>query len=185
MQPRTFDLFEIKNIRDEVIQLCDVEYCDVLVDKIYNMLYPKRTMEEYPLIEEYDEEFDNYTHYVINKINEELIVNGLAFIELANSSGEDKTIIHRFILFNTISGVIRLDSYGKQYIYEFVSNKVIRKPGYALYKGRIVEWPSWKDDISMLLTMEPGDCRLCYWNGIFSAKEDTDTDEKIDVVLLI
>jgi hypothetical protein len=186
MQQRTFDLFEIIKIRDKTIQLCDIEYCNILVNEVYKLFYPDRIIEEVPLIEEYDDKFNNdYIHYVIRKINQELTTNGISFIELANSSGEDKTIIHQFILFNTISGVIRLESYGKDTTYYLLDGIAKREPGYVLYKSRIIEWPTWKQDLSMLLSLEPGNCRLCYWNGLFSSKEDNDTNEHIDVVLLV
>ena len=182
---RTYSLLEIINLRDSVTNIRDIGCCDVLVDEIYKVLFPNKTFEEVLLIEEYNGDFgDEYIRYVMDAINNELITNGVAFIELANSSGEDKTIFHRFILFNTSSGIVRLESYSRQIIYEYISSGAIKKRGYTLYEPRIVEWPTCFNDLTILLKLKHGKERISYWNGLFSSIEEHDTNEFIDVVLL-
>lgn len=163
----------------------DIGYCDVLVDEIYKILFPNKTFEAVPLIEEYNGDFcDEYIHYVMDEINKELTINGVAFIDLSDSSGEDKSFTHRFILFNTSSGIVRLESYGKGIIYEYTSSGLRKKSGYVLYKPRIIEWSTCFNDLTTLLKLEHGKNRVNYWNGLFSAAEEYDTDEFIDVLLL-
>lgn len=73
--------------------------------------------------------------------------DNVAFIQLAKSSGEYKTFIHEFILFQTNNGVVRLDSYGKDQILTLKNGKIIREKGYILYCSRIFEWSTWGNDI--------------------------------------
>lgn len=56
-------------------------------------------------------------------------------------------------------------------------DKIYRFEAYAnIYCSRYVEWPTWEQDLIKLITMSPGEGRLEYWNGLFSANETGDID---------
>lgn len=179
--PIKYTLHEVTSMRDKAIQLPDTGYCNVLVSEIYKLINGYEIIQEIPLIEECE---TDYPTYVINRIQFELTNHGVCFVEIGNSSGNDKTVTHQFILFNTMFGVIRLESYGKEIIYEVKKQKTTKHMGYILYKGRIVHWPMWKTHLKTLLTIRPGKDRISYWNELFSSKETTDTREFIDIILL-
>ncbi len=120
---------------------------------------------------------------MILRINEELHEKGVAFLQLANSTGEDKTYIHEFVMFNTTVGIVRVESYAKEEVFVTVDKISKRERGYDLYCGRIVEWPTWQIDITNLLTVKPGNIRLKFWNELFTSNEYLDTNNLIDVVM--
>lgn len=177
------------NIKREILNHQNVEYCNVLVNEVYKIIHPTETQNEYILSEEYEPYAGQnsnkpYYKYVIDKIYDDLENYGVAFVILSNSSGEDKTFIHLFVLFNTMDGIVRFESYGQSELYEIENGRVVVKPGYVLYCARIVEWPTFEQDMESLLTINPGVERVNYWNGIFSAHETIDTSFPMDVVLL-
>ena len=115
---------------------------------------------------------------MIDVISKILNNNGVSFINISNSSGEDKTFVHTFILFLTDKNeVVRLESYGNM--------DWDNKCGNVLYKTRIVEWNTYKEDLLKLFKINPGVERVQYWNGLFSAHETDDTNFEIDLILQI
>lgn len=180
-----YTLGEIVELRAKIWRLSDVDYCNVLADEVYQIVRPNQTKNERLLKEEWEDSPQNefYPEYVTKEIEAELKTKGTAFAQLANSTGEDKTFVHEFVLFSTPDGVVRLESYGKDEILRYENGKVNAYPGYSLYCARILEWPTWQTDLLTLLESPPGTKRLAYWNGLFSAVEEADTKEDIDVIL--
>ena len=94
-------------------------------------------------------------------IDNSLNKHGFCFIGLADS--QYNTIMqHYFTLFKTPDGIFRLESYSDW--------KGI------IYGPRLVEWPTYKCDLSYLLKLPPGEKRVMYWNGLFNSREDKDAD---------
>jgi hypothetical protein len=180
-----YTLEDVIDIRDKIIKLPDTDYCNVLSDRVWEFINKNQMKYEGLIQEDWEEYAPNkqYQEYAIERIQRELNEKGIAFVQLANSTGHGKTFIHEFVLFNTNTGPVRLESYGQDEIYEVVEGKAKRLPGYVLYCGRILEWPNWENDITTLLTISPGPERLNFWNGLFSANEKNDTDQQIDIII--
>jgi hypothetical protein len=178
-------MINILDIKNSVLNHPNIEYCNVLTDTVYNIIHPNLPMNKHILIEDYEDENIEtpYHTYVINRIYEELDKYGVTFISLMNSSGEDKTFAHLFVLFKTMDGIIRFESYGQSELYEIENDRVVVKPGYVLYCGRLITWSNFEQDIEQLLIIDPGIQRLDYWNNIFSSNEMVDTSFPIDIVI--
>lgn len=158
-----------------------------MTDAVYEELYKMKVSLENTLIlrenwEDCNPNNFEYSEYVVNTINNELIIAGFCLVQLANSSGEDKTLIHIFALFWLNGDIYRLESYGKT-VYDLNS----RQTQYiSLYCSRIVEWPTYKEDLIKLIDHEPGDAGVSYWNGLFSSNKILDSEfSYMDVELVI
>jgi hypothetical protein len=143
-----YTLEAIQKLRDRDKE--DIEYCNVLSETVYREIYPEKQKMELVLREEWEERAltVSYAEYAIDILDYQLNKEHIAF-ELANSSGSDRTFMHEFVLFNTNNGAVRLDSYGQDEIlrYDELLGRTQRPPGYVLYCARIVEWPTWKNDL--------------------------------------
>jgi hypothetical protein len=98
------------------------------------------------------------------------------------------SLSHVFCLFLlNDGGVYRMKSYGRT-IYSLANGLAISSTGKmskkkeSLYCSRIVEWSTYKSDLTTLNTAAPiwqshlGPGRIDYWNGLFSAVEKEDSD---------
>jgi len=159
----------------------EIGYCDELVENVFEKIHGAE-QDPIPLTEEYEDsdQEQSLTEYIIEEIEYDLKQYSVCFIRLTNSTGQDKTFIHEFCLFHVEDDIVRLDSYGQSSVIE----ERRKLPGYVLYCARLTEWPTWKDDLKSLFTMEGGKVRLAHWNGLFSARETLDTNYEIDVELL-
>jgi hypothetical protein len=119
----------------------------VLAEAIYERIYNSSKWEQVLVSEDWEsgDRREDFAHYAADRIREELDRRGVAFVELSNCSCAERTFIHRFVLFRTDSGVVRLDSYGK---HEFLVGKKggVRSVTHSLYCGRLAEWPTWAED---------------------------------------
>lgn len=178
-----YTLAEVIALKDKIALDPSIQYCNDLVTAVYKTIYDRdNSCDDERLLQEEWEEIkssQSYHEYVIAEIEKELVSKNIAFLCLANSTGEDKTFIHEFVLFNTDKGVIRMDSYGQSSV--FIEG--VKHEGGILYQNMIVDWNHWKTDLKLLLTYPPGKTRLQIWNNAFTAKEIADTDFNIDVVL--
>jgi hypothetical protein len=159
----------------------DSGYCDQTYEKIYYFLHGKELGEDLLLLEEWEDwsgAKDNglsYGDYCTQIISQQLEQFGHCFITIANSSGEDKTFIHLFVLFATESSVYRIDSYGS------FGNP--NKEDQIIYKTKITEFLSYKQDLAKLMNHQPGSDRISYWNSLFSANETCDTSFEMDMII--
>ena len=141
----------------ELRKKLNCEYCDQLTEELFELIYHKQP-EEYLCIEEWEDVLEEreaiktpYINFLLSEINNDLQKNGVCFIQLANSTGEDKTFIHIFALFLTIDReVIRMEAYGRQ------------RPLLLNYETRLVEWPTYQIDLEKLLSYSL-DRRLLEW----------------------
>lgn len=179
-----YTIQDITNIRDNALKTPNSDYCDILSDEIFRLIYD-RDQEEHILIEEWEEFSTNmpYEEFVIDQITKDLIENSVSFVKLSNGSSET-TFVHHFVLFNTDIGIIRLESYGTGFMYNYDNNgNVIVLPGYSLYCGRISGWSTWQEDLTRLLTINYGDERVNLWNQLFLSRETMDNEYQIDVII--
>ncbi len=166
-------MYSFKTLIDLKDELFGIGYCDELVSILFNKIY-QTNMEEC--------DGCNLTEFIKEQINSDLNHYGVCFIQLANATGEDKTFVHTFALFRTDKNeLIRMESYGRQLVFETIDNKIYCRAGGPLYHTRLVEHPTFFDDINKLIP--PSEYRLAYWNGLFNGNEILDTDEPIDIVL--
>lgn len=87
------------------------------------------------------------------------------YVQFSNSSGEDNTFNHSFVMFSE-------------------NGKVYRAECYVMWVSpRVLEWPTYEDDISKLLSLEPGKDRISHWNYIFDSYENSDTEFQIDIIV--
>lgn len=91
-------------------------------------------------------------------------VAGCCFVYLADSA-TDPAKVHYFTLFNLAEGIFRLEAY--------------TEPEGRLYGPRLVEWPTYLEDLDTLAQLEPSSQRIAYWNGLFSARETEDSGDDI------
>jgi hypothetical protein len=172
---------DINELKTKILKIPNTEYCNILSDVVFNIINGQNSIkEEYLLREEWDNT-KSYHEYVIEAIQRELTTKYIAFISLSNSSGDDKTFIHEFIMFKTNNGIIRMESYGKDFIY--TEGKKCK--GYNLYHAKLVQWNDWEIDLKQLLTISPGEKRIKLWNKIFSSIETIDTEFYIDVIMFL
>ena len=174
------ELFDLRN------ELKDIGACDETNDAIFNKLYGDTEKTEIFLIEEYDDSSQDrsYSRFVIDVVGDRLLQDGVVFILLRNSSGDDRTLVHEFTIFKIDNDYYRIESYGITRYVPIQGDKM-RQEFNSLYCTRIVEWPTFRTDLSNLIEIEPGNIRLAYWNGLFSANETVDNDEQIDVTLYV
>lgn len=92
---------------------------------------------------------------IINSLN----TIGCCFISLFDSCIKE----HYFSIFKTSEGIFRLESYS------------------GVYGPRIVEWPTYKKDMKHLVAIDSGTARTFYWNGLFNARETSESDQPIAV----
>ena len=174
-----YTLAQITAYRDIAVKKEYTEYCNVLSSEIFSLVYSGETKHEHLLAE-----CEEVPLLVLEK---ELKKSGIAFVELANSSGQEKTFIHEFVLFATEEGVYRIESYGLGELLKW--NEEMRKvdvlPDYVLYKGKITLWNDWQQDLQQLIQCKPGTDRLRIWNKIFSAHETQDQNEEMEMVLYL
>jgi len=178
-----YTLDEIESFRDEAGEREDTEYCNVLSSELFSLIYPGMT--------KYENIFEDENDDPLSFIRQELLSSSVVFVQLANSSGEEKTFIHEFVLFLSEDGIYRIDSYGKDETLTW--NKDIQKvevsDGYCLYKGSITLWDDWEEDLRELITSPAHggrfSPRLELWNRIFSSVERYDLNEGIDIVVYL
>lgn len=170
---------QITAYRNQALLQEYTEYCNVLSSEIFSLIYPGETKHEH-LLTEYDEA-------PLLVLEQELKKSGVAFVELANSSGQEKTFIHEFVLFVTEEGVYRVESYGLDEVLKWneETRKVDVLPGYVLYKGKITLWNDWRQNLQQLTRCKSGPDRLRVWNDIFSAQETQDQNEAMEMVLYL
>ncbi len=166
-------------IYDLKVKTDKIGYCDLTANKLFYILYNREydTYNDVPILEEYDDhDILTKNEYIINHIRNDLFINGISFITISNSTGEDKTFTHIFTLFLTDKGeIIRLESYGK---YDYT-----KRCGNSLYSTRLVEWNSYETDLLKLFSYKPGLERIAYFNGLFSGNETQDTLFDLDVTI--
>jgi hypothetical protein len=172
-------MFSLQNLYDIKETCRTIGYCDLTANFVYEYIYKSEIdIENVRVLKEEWEDLQDETHYsdyVVGEIIKELSNNYFCLVQLSNSSGEDKTFIHIFSLFLIDGDVYRLESYGKKF-YNFDSREI---EYISLYCSRIVEWPTYIDDLTKIINHRPGKERLSYWNGLFSANEENDTDCKL------
>ena len=190
MQPHVdlAELFALKN------QYSHETYCDSLALCLYREHYGTAPSldDERLLVEEYDNSPDvSYGEYAASEISKQLEISGRCMVTVSNSSGEDKTMAHVFTLYLIGGSIFRLDSYGTDTYQQIGSSdsdskkeesKIVKITN-LLYGPRIVEWPTMEYDIARLLSMASGAQRVAYWNGLFSARETSDTNFDMDIIL--
>ena len=164
-------LLELRNMA------ANLQYCNDTVKFLENIIYGDISSNEVYLNEDYEYTLfeGSLGEYCVKRITQELENKNICIVELANSSGSDKTFIHTFILFKTIDSIFRLESYGS------FGNR--EKEDYCHYQTRLVEWSSYEKDLSKLMNYEPSKCRVEYWNGLFSANEKDDSDFNMDMII--
>lgn len=147
----------------------EINYCVGTEDAILNHYYSEDGRDERYLMEEYAGVNDgrSYPEYTLDAIQEELDKHGLVGVRMENGTGGamDQTFNHHFILYRADGQVYRIESY------------------VFLYCSRILETPTWREDLYRLLTAPPGPQRLSLWNSLFSARETSDQPLPLDVVL--
>lgn len=172
----------VYSLRD---QFATTGYCNVLTEEVHQFITGTTASEERFLREDWtDSNQCTYSTYCIDTIATEHRQHSVAFIELANSSGEEKTFVHTFVLFRTEQGVLRLEAYGKEFTIEFEEDRPVRRAGPMLYSSRVVPWPDWPAELAALIRAEPGTERLALWNRLFSAEETADTDYPLEIALI-
>lgn len=92
---------------------------------------------------------------IINSLN----TVGCCFISLFDSNIKE----HYFSIFKTPEGIFRLESYS------------------GVYSPRIVEWSTYKKDMKYLVVIDSGAPRTFYWNGLFNARETSESNHSIAV----
>lgn len=120
--------------------------------------------------EEYEDYVDEggeltYSEFCIQQINSVLDEKGLCGISIENGSGGmgDQTFDHSFILYRADNKIYRIESY------------------VFLYCTRLVPFPTYQQELGLLLEVSPGKKRLDIWNSLFSAAEYEDTLNPLDV----
>jgi uncharacterized protein YllA (UPF0747 family) len=74
------------------------------------------------------------------------------------------------------SSIYRIESYGS------LGNP--NKEDKINYCTRMIENPTYKQDLAKLMNYEPGPDRISYWNQLFSCDETCDTDFAMDMSIL-
>lgn len=176
------NIYELYSLRDKIR---NIGFCDLTAEQIYREIYNEEIdwSNTKILFEDWeDQNVKNipYDEYVIEEISKELENLGFCIIQISNSNGEDKTLIHIFSLFLVGDDIYRIESYGKTTYNEF-TNKIEK---YSLYCSKIVEWPTYKKDLRRLITIVSGPERIAYWNGLFSSDEVVDTDQQIEFEII-
>lgn len=148
-------------------KLSEEDVCTQTTDRLWIEFFGKADQEtgKYWLIKDYQllNRVMSYPRFVASRIREELNLGGICSIHL----GLGEKIGHSFTLIKT------------------VDNKVFRIESYIdIYCTRIVQWPTYFNDIISLLEMTPGVARLNYWNGLFSSMEKEGDDEYPIIVTL-
>ncbi len=172
MSGRIFTVAEIGHIKD---MTKNFGFCDQTHNFIYTTLYGEKLGEELLPTEDWEdsEEKNNGMScgdYCVMKVSEQLDLNGCCFVTVSNSSGEDRTFIHLFVLFSTGSEVYRIESYAQS-----------KGP---VYYTRIVGHCNYKTELAKLMNYEPGPNRILYWNELFSCNETCDTSFTMDMTIL-
>lgn len=175
---KMFTFSEICQFREETAK---IGYCDETVDYLYNKLYGQQPWEELLVVEDWEDSREenglSYAEYCTFIIAKQLKEWGCCFVSLANSSGEDKTFIHTFVLFATEDGIYRMESYGS------FGNP--NKADVINYCTRVIGDANYKENLEKLIVCEPGVERLGYWNELFSAGETCDTEFGLDIILRV
>jgi hypothetical protein len=121
--------------------------------------------------EEYEDNNKNksYARYVLDSINYELDEYSICGVCLENGNGgvSDQTFNHCFVLYKIGTKIYRIESY------------------VDIYSVRMMETPSYEQDLYKLITCNFGGKRLDLWNNLFGSNEKIDTDLPLDVELHI
>lgn len=157
-----FNLIDLQNILDLAR---NIKHCrdtmDAILDHYYGGFY--EGSRDVQIMKEYHEDYAPnlaYSEYILDQINRELDKNGFVGVRLENGSGgvRDQTFDHSFILIKAEGMIFRIESY------------------VDLYCSRIVQFPTYKEDLIRLIDSPPGPLRISLWNNLFSSFETQDTD---------
>jgi hypothetical protein len=139
---------------DEVVFLRDhyanATTCDKLQSRVRSRVQRKSPIP--PLID--GDPIDN----IVNSLN----TAGYCMVGVADAE-HDPEKVHHFTLFNVSQRIYRLETYADD--------------GGRLYAPRIVEWPTYREDLKLLVHLQDTAHRVGFWNGLFSSKETEDSAE--------
>lgn len=147
---RKFSLLDIDNAIEKVRQdknsVCEFAMWDVL-----DILTGVEEYDQYNLINEYEKlkKSDiSLQRFIVTRIEEELKYSSWCIVMI-----NEDNFSHAFVLILVNDRIFRIEAYIHRYC------------------TRLVEWPTYKEDLIKLCSLGINKELLYYWNGLFSADE--------------